>query len=185
MRTLFFSTLATIVFGLQACKNDKAKTEESQSEQVMVAKPKYEAAAPTVRFKDPKVDAVYSAYIGLKTQLVNTDASTSAKAAESLVSALADVEVAEETAKAAKMIAASDNIEEQRGGFEQITIALEPILVANIEGGTIYKQYCPMAFKNKGAYWLSNSKEIYNPYFGDVMLHCGRVADTLQLAEAE
>ena len=37
-----------------------------------------------------------------------------------------------------------------------------------------------MAFNNTGAYWLSNSKEIYNPYFGDMMLNCGRVADTFE-----
>jgi hypothetical protein len=32
-----------------------------------------------------------------------------------------------------------------------------------------------MAFGNTGAHWLSNTKEIQNPYFGDKMLKCGRV----------
>jgi hypothetical protein len=32
-----------------------------------------------------------------------------------------------------------------------------------------------MAFNNKGAYWISSSKDILNPYFGDKMLKCGRV----------
>jgi Cu(I)/Ag(I) efflux system membrane fusion protein len=32
-----------------------------------------------------------------------------------------------------------------------------------------------MAFDNKGAYWLSETKEIRNPYFGDKMMTCGEV----------
>ena len=38
-----------------------------------------------------------------------------------------------------------------------------------------YLQYCPMAFDDKGAYWISSEKEIRNPYFGDMMLKCGEV----------
>lgn len=40
---------------------------------------------------------------------------------------------------------------------------------------TIYLEYCPMAFGDKGGYWLSREKEIRNPYFGDQMLKCGEV----------
>lgn len=39
----------------------------------------------------------------------------------------------------------------------------------------IYLEFCPMAFDDKGAYWISDSKEIRNPYFGDKMLTCGVV----------
>ena len=42
-----------------------------------------------------------------------------------------------------------------------------------------YYQYCPMAFDNKGAYWISNETEIRNPYFGEKMLKCGETRDTL------
>jgi len=44
-------------------------------------------------------------------------------------------------------------------------------------GVKLYRQYCPMAFQNKGAYWLSSEKKIMNPYFGDKMLHCGVVKE--------
>jgi len=43
----------------------------------------------------------------------------------------------------------------------------------------VYKQYCPMAFDGKGAFWLSSSEEIRNPYYGDKMLKCGRVEETI------
>jgi Protein of unknown function (DUF3347). len=45
---------------------------------------------------------------------------------------------------------------------------------------TIYFQYCPMALNDKGAYWLSNSAEVRNPYFGKKMLECGEVVETIQ-----
>ena len=43
-----------------------------------------------------------------------------------------------------------------------------------------YYQYCPMAIDDKGAYWLSEIKEISNPYFGDKMLRCGETRETLE-----
>jgi len=44
---------------------------------------------------------------------------------------------------------------------------------------TLFRQYCPMAFDNKGAYWLSNTQEIYNPYFGEEMRFCGEIKEQL------
>jgi Cu(I)/Ag(I) efflux system membrane fusion protein len=38
---------------------------------------------------------------------------------------------------------------------------------------TVYVQHCPMANSNVGANWLSQEKEIFNPYFGTSMLKCG------------
>ncbi|NUQ24561.1 MAG: DUF3347 domain-containing protein [Saprospiraceae bacterium] len=43
----------------------------------------------------------------------------------------------------------------------------------------LYREYCPMAFDNRGAAWLSDSDSIRNPYFGDEMLKCGTVTDIL------
>jgi len=48
-----------------------------------------------------------------------------------------------------------------------------------LEKGMLYLEYCPMANNNTGAYWLSNEKEIKNPYFGDKMLKCGSVKEMI------
>jgi Cu(I)/Ag(I) efflux system membrane fusion protein len=50
---------------------------------------------------------------------------------------------------------------------------------AKLANAGVYHQYCPMAFNDKGAYWLSNEAEIKNPYFGKKMLECGEVKDSL------
>lgn len=43
----------------------------------------------------------------------------------------------------------------------------------------LYIQFCPMANNDEGALWISLEEEIINPYFGDVMLHCGNVEDVI------
>jgi hypothetical protein len=50
-----------------------------------------------------------------------------------------------------------------------VTIKVKP------DTATLYKQYCPMAFDDTGAWWISDDEEVVNPYFGEEMLHCGMV----------
>lgn len=51
------------------------------------------------------------------------------------------------------------------------------------EGKPMYRVYCPMAFNNKGAYWIQNDKEVRNPYFGSAMYSCGSVKGAVSEAE--
>ena len=45
--------------------------------------------------------------------------------------------------------------------------------------GPVYRQFCPMAFGEDGAYWLSREEEITNPYLPEDMLRCGEVIEQL------
>jgi hypothetical protein len=51
------------------------------------------------------------------------------------------------------------------------------------KGVKLYQQFCPMAFNNTGAHWLSAEMEIFNPYFGDKMLHCGEIKDSISFTQ--
>lgn len=71
-------------------------------------------------------------------------------------------------------------LEGKRASFQMVSDMLfDLVRNTGLKGKTIYHQYCPMAFDDKGAYWLSEKAEIVNPYFGDKMLHCGETKDTL------
>ncbi|TNE52044.1 MAG: DUF3347 domain-containing protein [Deltaproteobacteria bacterium] len=48
-----------------------------------------------------------------------------------------------------------------------------------------YLTYCPMAFNNRGAYWLQDKKDVRNPYFGKSMLVCGSTKATYAGRDAE
>jgi Cu(I)/Ag(I) efflux system membrane fusion protein len=72
-------------------------------------------------------------------------------------------------------------LEMKRKHFSPISDNLYLMLQTFGNSGNIprYYQYCPMAFDNEGAYWISNETEIRNPYFGEKMLKCGEIKDTL------
>jgi hypothetical protein len=72
------------------------------------------------------------------------------------------------------------DLESKRTAFHMVSDMLfDLVKTTGLKGKTIYRQYCPMAFNDQGAYWLSDKEEILNPYFGNKMLHCGDVTDTL------
>ena len=71
-------------------------------------------------------------------------------------------------------------LENQRSHFVILNENILPIAM-NIENSiNYYVQKCPMANNNKGAVWLSTEEEIKNPYYGDAMLTCGSVIDTIR-----
>ncbi len=73
-----------------------------------------------------------------------------------------------------------NSCEQQRVAFGHISNAIYSLLKAvEVKNAGAYKQYCPMAFNDKGAYWLSDEEDIKNPYFGKKMLTCGEVTDSL------
>ncbi|MDO9550962.1 efflux RND transporter periplasmic adaptor subunit [Rhodonellum sp.] len=70
----------------------------------------------------------------------------------------------------------SDDLATQRIFFQKISDGMiESVDYFGVTEASVYKQYCPMADNDKGAYWLSLEKEIKNPYFGAAMLTCGEV----------
>lgn len=72
-------------------------------------------------------------------------------------------------------------LDARRESFNMVSEMMYDLVKATgLKGSTVYRQYCPMAFNDKGAYWLSDKAEILNPYFGDAMLTCGSVTDTLR-----
>ncbi|MCM4170838.1 efflux RND transporter periplasmic adaptor subunit [Arenibacter sp. TNZ] len=72
------------------------------------------------------------------------------------------------------------NLENQRSHFVILNENFVP-LAKNTEALTekLYIKKCPMANNNKGAFWLSNQKEIRNPYYGEQMISCGSIIDSI------
>lgn len=80
-----------------------------------------------------------------------------------------------------KEISDVNDIDKQRIAFAPFNQALyKSIKSFGLDKVTVYFQYCPMANGDKGAYWFSDSEEIRNPYFGDMMLKCGEVKETIK-----
>ncbi|MBR2647846.1 MAG: DUF3347 domain-containing protein [Sediminibacterium sp.] len=72
--------------------------------------------------------------------------------------------------------------EEKRKAFQMASEQLyDFIRTVQYDREVVYHQYCPMAFNDQGATWLSNSSDIKNPYLPKKMLHCGEVKDSIDL----
>lgn len=75
-----------------------------------------------------------------------------------------------------------NEIEEVRKHFQPISDAIIAMTqnFGSLNDKTVYVQFCPMAFDDKGAFWISSESEIRNPYFGSSMLTCGEVTDEIE-----
>ena len=71
------------------------------------------------------------------------------------------------------------DLDTQRQAFKSVTEDLTQWIKASNTQETLFVQFCPMAFKGQGATWLSRSEEIKNPYFGAMMLNCGRIDEKI------
>lgn len=133
-----------------------------------------------VEFNNENIAEVYDHYLHIKTALVNTNPEEAQNGGEMLVEALAEVENNSEALEAARTIANTEAVNEQRTAFLDLSTALEDLLTGAVASGEVYKQYCPMAFEGEGGSWFSSSQEVRNPYYGDKMLKCGSVRDTIK-----
>lgn len=117
-------------------------------------------------------------YLKLKDALVASDLEASQKAALEMQSSLYEG-ASEALNTSLQNLSASQDLAGQRKYFEEVSQEMYKALKASNEAKGLYKQYCPMAFNGKGAFWLSDKKQIANPYYGDRMLRCGRVEEEL------
>jgi hypothetical protein len=127
------------------------------------------------------IDPVLMAYYKVKNAMVASDAKATSAEAKALSAALkkADKMVSADVLKAADAIAKSSGIDAQRAQLGALTAGVYAAAKMAKSSNPVYYDFCPMANGNKGGYWLSEKKEIANPYFGDAMLKCGKVKETL------
>lgn len=137
-----------------------------------------------------QLTAVVESYFLIKNNLVKDQMPTNA--VQTLTQALAKVSTdgtGKDNAKWEKIksglteatakIKASKDIASARTHFSSLsTQVIKLTETYKLNTAVVYKDYCPMAFDNKGGYWLSETEDIKNPYFGASMLTCGEVKQT-------
>ena len=139
--------------------------------------------------------SVFSSYVELKDAFIASDANKVKDEAKGVDEALSKVDMKLVTGAAhndwmsyltpiqgsLKEIQTSTDIEAQRKAFSNLSDNLyKSVKAFGLGGKQAFYDYCPMAFNNEGAYWLSDQEQIKNPYFGDKMLTCGSVKETLK-----
>ena len=72
------------------------------------------------------------------------------------------------------------NLAHQREHFEMLSKDMYDLVKAFGGGQVLYKDFCPMYNNGKGAFWISEIKEIKNPYLGKAMPTCGSIKEELK-----
>ncbi len=137
-----------------------------------------------------QLDAAIEAYLSLKNGLIVVDEKATAKYSTALFNALQTVDGSKLSGDAkafweekkdflmkhAKLCKEAPTIAGKRKNFIYLSQPMIKLVEAFGPGNEkLYVDYCPMADDNKGAFWLSESKEIQNPFMAEAMRTCGEV----------
>lgn len=158
----------------------------------MLMRPAMKTMAVPQAFSE-QITALAEAYFEVKNGLVADDTQVVKSALGQLSLALSKVgmeglkdqahdswmALKQKLSAATKMMQGEENLEGLRQHFVMLSESMLEVTESfGLEKDKVYKDFCPMAFDNKGAFWLSEKEEILNPYFGESMLSCGEVKET-------
>jgi hypothetical protein len=159
---------------ITSCNQTQETTETPATDSVTVSVP------VAIELKDASSDLAYDQYLHLKDVLVLSDSTLAQTAAKDLAITLRKINGCENTAIMADKIASGLSLKDQRVNFTSLSADLIAMFKhAEIASGSMFVQYCPMANNGDGGYWLASETEIRNPYYGDEMLNCGEVKETI------
>ena len=170
------------LFFLTACGNNETSDKQTEDQDTTkMDQMSNENAGSSASLKDEKLNGVYQHYIHLTTALTNHDVAEAKIAANAIEAGAKELEGGGTIASSASKITNAGDIEAQRAAYSTLSNEfISRVKKSGLTKGELYVDYCPMAFDNKGAYWLSNQKGIRNPYFGDKMMTCGEITETVR-----
>ncbi|MBB6240462.1 hypothetical protein HDC90_005139 [Pedobacter sp. AK013] len=192
MKTLIFSSVFSLLF-LAACSNGSNKTQSTTTSDTASS----QAAISKSREKGSSTAAILSAYIKLKNAFTtdNDKAAAAAAAGNEMVTAFASfdkksltpeqdkayTDIYDDAKEHAEHIGANvGNIAHQREHFDMLSKDIYDLVKLLGTNQPLYVDRCPMYNNNKGAIWLSEVKDIKNPYLGKAMPTCGTVKEELK-----
>lgn len=186
---------------LIACSGNgnKSTISQTKSNDIQAISQSDNASVTTISVSDRNssvtVKGIVNAYIKLKNAFTEDNSTAAATAGKELESVFKNFDITTFTAAQKKIYedvkddaienaehigANGGNIKHQREHFELLSKDMYDLVKAFGGGQILYKDFCPMYNNGKGAFWLSESKEIKNPYLGKTMPTCGTIMEELK-----
>lgn len=191
MKNTFFA-IAIGAITLAACNNSSNKPNEANK----INNDPTEANASTSQLNSSSpVGAILADYLQMKNAFANDNDKEAAAAGNKMVKSFQNFDEASLPADKKKTFndirddakenaehigKNAGNIKHQREHFDMLSKDMYDLVKTFGAGQTLYEDYCPMYNDNKGATWLSETKEIKNPYLGKDMDTCGSVKEELK-----
>ncbi len=141
------------------------------------------------------IHGILTGYLQVKNALTNDNGNDAADGGKAISEAMAKLDKSSLSAAQAKAYNAvaddlkenaehinenSDKIDHQREHFEMLSQDMYDLVKSFDKTQTLYKDFCPMANDKKGAFWISETKEIKNPYLGQKMPNCGEIKEEIK-----
>jgi hypothetical protein len=145
--------------------------------------------------KSVPIKEIVNAYLELKKSLTEDNTEGAATAGKTLEAAFKNFDKSTLTTEQKKLFEdveedARENAEHignnsgkiahQREHFEMLSKDIYDLIKAIGAGQVLYKDFCPMYNNKKGAFWISETKEIVNPYLGKAMPTCGSIKEEIK-----
>lgn len=190
MKHVLFITTSIAV--LSACNSSNSNTPSKAAADTEQVKTEAPASAPAT--KATPAAAVLTSYLQLKNALTNDNGNDAAAAGNSMVTAFQQFDKAALTPDQKKLYDDVEddarehaehigknggNIKHQREHFDLLSKDIYELVKTIGAGQSLYQDSCPMYNEGKGATWLSEKKDIQNPYYGKKMPTCGSVIHEL------
>ena len=176
----------TILFIFTSCMNNEKRNDASNAN--VADESRLSVLNNIDETINAQTDSILLTYLFLKDALVNDDSKIAAEAGGELVKQFKDFNsenyaqndrqeldnIIEDATEHAQHIF-ENPIDHQREHFDMLSKDMIDLIAITGTSKKLYQVYCPMYNNDKGAQWLSDSKEIRNPYFGSKMMNCGEV----------
>lgn len=150
---------------------------------------------PTIENQEVnQLKVVFDNYFVVKDVLISSDGNATSIASKELLTAINNVKmdkldmdvhmvwmkVVNQIKKDTELISKSKDINKQRNHFATLSKDIYSLVKAAKYEVPVYFQHCPMYNDGKGANWLSKENAVRNPYYGSMMLTCGKTVETIK-----
>ena len=176
-----------------ACNSNPTQTSSGSSDtaQSVPATSTETAVQPTTS----PVKEIVSGYLQLKNALASDNGNDAATAGNTMVTAFEKLDksalpaekkktyddIEDDAKEHAEHIGKNgSNIKHQREHFDMLSKDMYELVKTFGAGQQLYYDHCPMYNNNKGADWISERKEISNPYLGKEMPTCGTIKEEIK-----
>ena len=141
------------------------------------------------------IQAILGQYLKMKDALANDNGKDAASAGNAFVESMGKMDksslaadkkktwddISDDAKEMAEHIGKNaDKLEHQREHFDMLSKDMYDLVKAFGAGQLLYQDFCPMYNDKKGATWLSETKEIKNPYMGKKQPTCGSVKEEIK-----
>jgi hypothetical protein len=199
---IIISAIGLASFSMVACNNSNKSSAINTSKDTAASTTNGATtanSAPSKSGVDPKTSAsvkeMVGNYLQLKNALTKDNSSDAATAGKALSAGFAKLDqsvltagqkksftdIADDAKEMAEHIGMSGGkLPHQREHFDMLSKDMYDLVKLFGAGQPLFVDHCPMYNDKKGAIWLSETKEIKNPYMGANMSTCGTVKEELK-----